>query len=449
MNHESPAFAPDPEQRRVASSLFERASDVMASGDNAHAITLLQDCCWLDPANLLYRQTLRRAARARYRHNGRGHWLAWFWNWPLRLRLMRAVAANRPIEVLRLAERILANNPWDLPAQQALARAAEGLNLVDVAIWALEQARLQRPHDARLDRNLATLYEQRGHFTQALALWQRVVELAPRDAEAAERVARLQRAAASVPLNDESNTNSGRIDPLEREAHGLRETIQAAPTRPEGYLALARLYRQANRWEAAAEILQTGLQATGGDFTLQLEGADLAIEPFRRDLAIARAKRAENDELALQQREAELVREINARELDLFRLQSDRQPQRGDLRYELGVRLLRCGQAEEALALFRDLVDDWRAARGAGYCYRLWGNTARALTYFERALAQLPEADFHLRDELLYEVACCHAELGNYDHAVERGAELAEQDPDYRDILKLLPLWQARTRAAS
>jgi tetratricopeptide (TPR) repeat protein len=451
MNDESPVLAPDPEQRRAAASLFERASDVMASGDNPHAVTLLQECCRLDPAHLLYRQTLRRAAKARYRQNGRGHWLAWLWNWPLRLRLIRAVAADRPWEVLRLAERILANNPWDWPAQQALARAAEKLRLIDLAIWTLEQARLQRTQEVSLDRSLAALYEQRGHFTQALMLWQRVVEMAPRDAEAAERVARLRRAADELPEPVESsgNSGSGRIDPLEREASSLREAIENTPTEAAGYLTLARLYRQANRWEAAAEILQRGMQATGGDFALQIEGADLAIEPYRRDLAIARAKRAENDDPALQEREAELVREINARELDLYRLQADRQPQQGDLRYELAVRLLRCGQAEEALATFRELKDDWRAFRGAGYCYRLWGNSARALGCFEQALARLPVAQAPMRDELLYELACCHAEMGDFDRAVERGAELAERAPDYRDILTLLPRWQACIRAAS
>ncbi|MFQ3592964.1 MAG: tetratricopeptide repeat protein, partial [Gemmataceae bacterium] len=296
MNQDVPAFAADPEQRRAAASCFERASDVMATGDNAHAVGLLLECCRLDPANLLYRQTLRRAARARYRQNGRGRWLAWLWNWPLRLRLSRAVAANRPTEVLRLAECILANNPWDVPAQLAIARAAEKLQLIDLAIWSLEQVRMQRPTEIALDRSLASLYEKRGHFTQALALWQRVVQQCPRDAEAHERLLHLQHA-GDPPSEAQPRGGSGSwIDPVERQASPLREAIRAAPTQPETYLALARLYRQANRWEAAAEVLQTGLQATGGDFALQLENADLAIEPLRRDLAIARAKRAEKED---------------------------------------------------------------------------------------------------------------------------------------------------------
>jgi tetratricopeptide (TPR) repeat protein len=455
MNLESPTLAVDPEQRRSAASCFERASDVMASGDNAHAVTLLQECCRLDPANLLYRQTLRRAARARYRQNGRGHWLAWLWNWPLRLQLSRAVAANRPADVLPLAERILANNPWDVAAQLAIARAAEKLQLLDVAIWALQQVRLQRPHDLALDRSLAALYEQRGHFTQAQTLWQRVVEQCPEDSEAREQLLQLQRIAQSAvqaPATSTASTTSTAssgsgswLIPIEREANALREAIEANPTQASGYLALARLYRQTNRWEAAAQTLQSGLEATGGDFALQVEAADLAIEPFRRDLAIARAKRAEKEDALLQQREAELVHEINARELDLYRMQVDRQPQRDDLRYELGVRLLRCGQAEEALAMFHQLPDDWRAARGAGYCYRLWNNHARARDCFEQALMRLPDHEHNRREELLYELACCHAELGDYDRAVERGAELAESSPDYRDILALLPRWQARS----
>jgi tetratricopeptide (TPR) repeat protein len=450
MNADSPLPPMDPEQRRAASSLFERAADVMASGGFAHAVDLLQDCCRLDPANLLYRQTLRRAAKSRFRHNGRGHWLAWLYHWPLRLGLMRAVAANRPLEVMRLAERILAINPWDLPAQRSLARAAEGVGLVDVAIWSLEQARQTHPDHLRLHRELAELYERRGHYTQALALWQRVAQGAPRDREVAQRIADLNRAIG--PLSEEeadpSSSTSSTLDPVEREVTQCRAQIADAPTRPEGYLSLARLYRQTGRLSAAQEILTQGLQATGQDFSLCLEQADLAIEPYRRDLAITRAKRGERDEEALQQQEAELLREINARERELFRLQADRQPHRRDLRYELAVRLLRCGQVEEALATFRELDGDWRAARGAGYCYRLWGNTAKAVPCFEQALAQL-SGDDAARAELLYTLACCHAEAGDYDRALERGAELAELAPEYEDILTLLPVWQAQIRAAS
>ena len=436
---------PSAEQRQAAASLFARAAQVVAGGDFAHATRLLADCCRLDPANLLYRQALRRAARSRYRNNGRGHWLAWLLNWPRRLVLLRAVASGRHHDAMRAAEAVLANNPWDVAAQRSLARAADALGLLDVAIWSLEQARASASDDAALSRELARLYERRGNYTQARGLWERVATAAPRDVEANGRLAQLARLA--VPPAAEAGP-AGPQDPVEREADELRRAIEAEPTAAAPRLALARLYRQAGRLESAQEALAAGLGPTGHEFALSVELADLAIEPFRRHLAIARDKLAEREDEELRRLEAELVREINTRELDLYRLQADRHPARPELRYEMAVRLLRCGRTDEALAVFQ-AVPGWKAARGAGYCYRVWGNPRRAVPHFERAVAALPEGEEDARNEMLYELACCHAEVGEYERAVERGAELAERAPGYRDVLTQLPAWQARARPAS
>ena len=67
--------------------MFERANQVVATGNYDYGIRLLFSCCKLDPANLIFRQALRRTEKAKYRNNLRGSWLAWLWSWPLRARL--------------------------------------------------------------------------------------------------------------------------------------------------------------------------------------------------------------------------------------------------------------------------------------------------------------------------------------------------------------------------
>src|SRR5262249_17886809 len=47
------------EHLQAAAGQFERAREVADSGDPAYALELLLSCCKLDPANLLYRKTLR------------------------------------------------------------------------------------------------------------------------------------------------------------------------------------------------------------------------------------------------------------------------------------------------------------------------------------------------------------------------------------------------------
>src|SRR5204863_4450794 len=129
----------------------------------------------------------------------------------------------------------------------------------------------------------------------------------------------------------------------------LVAAVDASATTPAPWLALSRFYRRTHRLDEAHQILRRGLSATGQAFDLAVELADLHIDPFRGDLALTEAKlqRTPGDS-ALEEIRAGLLKEINSRELDLFRLQSDRRPNDRALRLQLGVRLLIAGQADEA-----------------------------------------------------------------------------------------------------
>src|SRR5438045_871291 len=165
---------PNPEHRRIAAGQFERANQVVATGNYDYGIRLLFSCCKLDPANLIYRQALRRTEKAKYRDNLRGSRFAWLTAWSIRARMKTALRARDYLKVLEHGEQILVRNPWDVGAQMDMAEAAEVLGLLDLAIWNLEQARQKLAHNAQLNRMLARLYEKRGNFTQAIALWELV-----------------------------------------------------------------------------------------------------------------------------------------------------------------------------------------------------------------------------------------------------------------------------------
>src|SRR6476660_8564434 len=109
MVHSNPSILPppNPEHRRIATGQFERANQVVASGNYDYAIRLLLSCCKLDPANLIYRQTLRRTEKAKYHNNLRGHWLAWLTNWPAKTRVGAALRGAVYLKVLALGEEIL------------------------------------------------------------------------------------------------------------------------------------------------------------------------------------------------------------------------------------------------------------------------------------------------------------------------------------------------------
>jgi tetratricopeptide (TPR) repeat protein len=440
-------LSPSPEQRRAAAAAFDRATRAVAAGDDRHGIRLLLECCRLDPANLLYRQALRRAEKARYANNLKGGWFAWLFNWPRRARLRRARAAGRHLEVLELGERVLVRNPWDVPAHVSMADAALALELLDLAVWLLEQARHKEPEAAPLNRLLARLYERRGNFTQARAMWELVHRVCPDDLEAQRKITELAERPPPAPEAPVAPTSL-----MEKEVAALEAQVRDDPTRAAAHLRLARLHRQAGRLEQAHRALSDGLGPTGGAFELSAELADLEVEPFRRDLALTEARLAASPDdeglLAIRDR---LRKEINSRELDLHRLLADRHPAEPRHRYELGLRLVQAGQLDEAIAELQAARADerlrWRALLAIGRCFRARGNARLALRNFEEALAAVPADEAEGRKEALYELAAAHAEAGDLPHAIDVGTELAHLDFAHRDIGRRLDEWQAASRA--
>ena len=305
------------EQRFAAAKQFERANQVIAAGDLDYAVQLLLNCCGIDPGNPTYRQALRQTQKLRYRNNGRGQPLAFLRTLPAKWRLRQALRRGEPIAALEHGERALLRNPWDRGTHLRMAEAFDALGLLNLAVWTLEQVRGQYPQDPAVNRPLARLYEKRGNFTQAIALWELVRKAMPHDLEAQRKAKDLAASAtiargryeeaisgdAPTPLvgaTQETDVEHRAADAtapsqpalpaapaVPREQASLEAQVKANPTIPSAYLALAGYHRRNERLDRARETLRQGLAATGNHFEVALELLDLDIEPFRRDLALA------------------------------------------------------------------------------------------------------------------------------------------------------------------
>jgi tetratricopeptide (TPR) repeat protein len=487
-NANSPSLpAPTAEHRRVAAGQFEHANQVIATRKNYdYGIRLLLSCCKLDPASLIYRQALRRTQRAKYNNNMKGAWLAWLRTWPTKARVKAALRKGDYLEALEHGERVLVRNPWDVGTQMDMAAAADALGLLDVAVWCLEQARHKEPRHAGLNRTLAELYEKRGNFTQAIALWELVRKLRPSDADADHKlkdlaandtIARGQytTAVTDKPPTDETAANTPEpapetqqpsaketktfarpkqmapAHPLLREAEVVRERLKGDPTNPNGWMQLATLYRRADDLEQARTVLMEGMGPTGNSFHLTLELTDLEIEPFRRDLALTEEKlKAHPSNKELGKIRHQLLKEINTRELDLYRLKADRFPTEMVHRFEVGVRLLRAGQIDEAITELQAARSDqrlyWQTVLHLGYCFKTRNNWRLARRNFEDALRNLPSNEKERRKEIRFLLAEGSAANGELEQAIEVAHELANEDFGYRDIGRLLDDWESRLR---
>ncbi len=317
--------APTAERRRIAAGKFERANQVAATNNFDYAIKLLIECCQLDPANLIYRKALRQTQRAKHGNNQRGSTLALLTTGPQKLRLQAARRSGDHLKALEHAEHILVKNPWDVGAQLALAETFDDLKLPDQAIWCLEMARQTTPDNKKVNRLLARLYERRGNFAQAIALWEWLRKKDPTDVEAAgkaseiaalstiargnyEQVIAGRQAAEATEREQEAGTGEAVNETDTHQAAGTAETqallhpriareaapllarLKANQSNPNVYLQLAQLYRKAELPDEARKTLQQGLAPTGNAFELAAELAELDLEPFRKNLEIADAK---------------------------------------------------------------------------------------------------------------------------------------------------------------
>jgi len=181
------APTPTADQKRIALDSFNRAKEAITSGNPDYAITLLLTCCKLDPANFLYRQTLRKTQKEKYGNNLRGSRFAFLSTPRWKAKVKAAKRSRDYLKVLEHGEQVLSRNPWDMGTQMDMAEAFDALGLGDLAIFSLDQARQKFPRDATLNRALARLFEKRGDFQKAIVLWQLVKEKNPTDVEAAHK----------------------------------------------------------------------------------------------------------------------------------------------------------------------------------------------------------------------------------------------------------------------
>ena len=471
------------EQRTAAAKQFERANQVLAGGDHDYGIQLLFNCCCIDPGNPTYRQLLRQTQRQKYQNNGRGQPLASLRSLRAKLRLRKSVMRGDWIAALEHAESILIRNPWDRGTHLLMARAFDELDLLNLAVWTLEQIRGRYPQDVRVNRPLARLYEKRGNFMQAIALWDLIRKAVPHDVEAQHKVKDLAASATIAKGRYEQAVQGDAPTPLlaatqettpdhlaagdvtqsaqpalpgpsttfaAKELTNLLTRVQHDPNNTTAYLQLAGYYRRLEQFDHVREVLVQGIGATGNNFELALELLDLDIEPFRRDLAIAEEKvRQKPDSIELQRIRSGLQKEINSRELDYFRQRADRFPTDVNARFEMALRLLRNGQADEAIRELQAIRTDPRFHGkvlfylGVGFKQR--NNWRLAQRNFEEALPHLDSAgDAALRKEALYQLAVGCAETGDLNHAVDLACDLVNLDLSYKNISELLDTWQAK-----
>src|SRR5262249_31563026 len=260
--------APSDEDQRVAARHFEYANRAAVGGNLDIAIGMLRSSCRLVPRHLSYRPALRQIAKKKHKATLRGSLSAPLTTWTSTLRLRRAAARGDHRAVLDHGEAVLARNPWHKGAHLLMAEAAVALKLPVLAIWLLQDYREKKGKDVQVNRALARLLEQEGHFQQAMHLWELVRRAVPTDREAMDKAKQMAvsdtlargnyegvmagevaiQAPAARPAKPGTSAEMAKLTPMQeraaQEVASLRARLEEVPTDVDSYLRLASINRR-------------------------------------------------------------------------------------------------------------------------------------------------------------------------------------------------------------
>lgn len=176
------------EHLQGAARQYERAQEARRNGNPDYAIELLLGCIKFNPVSIVYRQALREVSRDAAQLRRLGSWFASLTTMTNRRRVNAAKRAGQLRKVLEDGEELLVRYPGDVKIQMTLAEAAEGLELMRLATWMLEELRRHHPQHLPVYRALATIYEKQRQYSDAIAVWEELRKLTPEDREAARKI---------------------------------------------------------------------------------------------------------------------------------------------------------------------------------------------------------------------------------------------------------------------
>jgi tetratricopeptide (TPR) repeat protein len=466
-----------------------------AEYDRAHQ--LLAECVIADPANYDYVDGLLLNLARKFRQPGAVSGAdVPRRNDELRLAISQALKSGDWAEVRRLGPRSLFFNPWQVPTLLALAQASAAEGYEDVELRYLQMAFAAGPNDIETNRHCGRSLARMRKFDEAINSWRRVGELAPGDEEAARMVTELsieksrqrgererpplQREDDDTPEStsprvasvseagrrdhetgeiDLSVATSGQSIPIEvntaasqppefqlTPVQQLEAAIRDYPSNPDYYLELIPMYLEMGRDYDAERLLAKGKVATE-DHRVQQLWEDVVMLRLSRKIALARQIASKDGDQEAKVRLADLFRERDRFETEVFVSRSLREPNNAAIRYQLGLRLRQGGKLREALQCFQEALPDEvqkpLAALEMGRSHEELREFPEALQRYRLAAesAILPE-QLEGKKQALYLAAALARRIKMRQLARRYLTELVQLDPSYKEAaawLKDLP----------
>ncbi len=452
------AEAISPAMRRRLQECFNRGVQNTQSGNFDYATELLTQCVTGDPGNLVYTQGFLGNLQRKYNNNKKGSTLASIRSSGSKMSMMNASRKKDWPALIKTGLEVLKVNPWDVSTLLQIAHACAELGYVECRLVYLKGAQDADPKSVEVQRKCAKALESIGEYNQAISCWTRVDSLTKGGNEEAKReIAKLQvdltMNAGPVKHDEEDGqeseggsagaktSSSGHVTvgPAKKSpTQELEVQIAENPGEVLGYAQLAESHAKVEKWSEAENVLNRGLEATGGDLRLREQLEDIQLRRAKQHSLIADKRAAESKTPEANEQAQKMRRDLSRLELDIFRKRVDRYPTNTHWKYELGIRLKMTGNFNEAIKMLQDARQDPKH-RGTvmleiGECFQQIKQYSLAMQHYKKAIEEIPERDEELRKKALYRAGVLAMGLNELEAAEQYFSQLAERDFGYRDV---------------
>ena len=462
-----------PAMRRRLQVCFDHAQKQLqqkgGKADHDYAHTMLVQCVTNDPGNMVYVEAFLDNLHKKHKSNKKGGG-----GGGNRGPFKKAVKENNWEEILKAGPELLKSNPWDTTVLRPMADAAGVYGFNEVELRYLKNALDANLNDIEVNKHCAETLARVGQFDQAIACWRRIgAKRGKNDKEVDNMISdlTLRKTRVLTGLGDDDKA-TGRV--VNEEALGAKkeQTVNASigadankedspkkkieltprqkleraisenPEDLESYKELAAMHQEEGRLSEAVDVLTKALAASGGDFRLQEQLEDTQLLQMRQQLSVAEKRAAAKGDEESQNLLEQMKTQYHRRELEIYSARSQRRPDDHKLKLELGVRLKRAGNFEEAEKTLMEVRKNPKmkplATYELGECLQQQQKYNNAMQFYARAVELTADADPNLRKMALYRAGVLAMGLKQYPVAEQYLQTLSKIDARFKDVLTRL-----------
>ncbi len=457
---------PNDQQRKRLQKLFEAGTKQDSLAKYDYATDLYAQCVHGDPGNFEYVRCLVAVLQKRY-VSVKKLPLAQFKARGERAALKKAIAKCDWDEALQQGIEVLLVNPWDVSALTQMATACGGIfkeegpattgTYGDCELFYLKCAfdtfTRDKP-DADVCQQLAEALEKRDRYVEAITFWHKVELVRPDDELPPRKIATLtalqhQTHNAQFEADKRPVPGAGGAKPEElTHEDRLKLRIKRNPKDFAGYDELAGLYLNLDNFDAALEVLNQKLAASGNDVQVQETIEDVHLKALRSQYIAADAKAKKSGSAA----DVKFCQTIRAtlveRELQTYRNRCERYPNNLAFRFELGRRYQLNGDIADAIRELQVAKADPRK-RGVcmlylGDCFVAIKQYELAMSHYELAIQDIPDRDQDNKKKAYFKAGKLALHLKDLVKADKFLTTLASMDYTYPKISDYLELLKRR-----